>query len=274
MMKRLIILCCAVILVLSCALPTLAHEGFTSDYYRLIDMAGLLDDAQYSDLLGQLDELSERQQFDVTIFTEESYSGYDGYDNVTDFADDAYDAFGFGYGENYDGVILVIVMDTHDLYLSTSGYGITVVTDAGREHLFDEIKGYFSSGDYYTGFSTFIALMDDYIDQAKSGEPYDIRNLPRDPFSKGWILISLVVGFIFALIVVNSMKAKLKTVRPALAAGKYVRENSMNITLSRDLFLYRNISRTKKSSSDSSSGGSSTHTSSSGNTHGGGGTKF
>lgn len=274
MKKRIFIFCCTVLLILSCAIPVLAHEGFTSEYYRFIDEAKLLSDTQYNDILSRLDEISERQLFDVTIFTEETYSDYDGYDDVRDFADDAYDAFGFGYGENYDGVILVVVMDTHDLYLSTCGYGIDVVTDAGREHMLDQIKGYFTDGDYYGGFSAFISLMDEYIDQTKGGDPYDIHNLPREPFSKSWILISLVVGFILAVIVVRSMKSKLKTVRPALEAGSYVRENSMNVNVSRDLYLYRSITRTKKSNTDSSGGGSSTHTSSSGRTHGGGGTKF
>ena len=52
--------------------------------------------------------------------------------------------------------------------------------------------------------------------------------------------------------------------------------NSMNLTNSRELFLYRDVHRTErpKESSSSDSGGSSTHTSSSGTTHGGGGGSF
>lgn len=253
-------------------MPVLAADGFQSEYPRLIDEAGLLSDAEYADILNRLDEISERQHFDVTIFTEDTYSDYN-YSDITNFADDIYDSLGFGYGENRDGVVLVRVLDTRDLYLSTFGYGIDVVTDAGCAHILNEIKGYIADGDYYSGFSMFIDLMDDYIDQAKSGEPYDTHNLPRAPFSKIWLLISPVVGLILAMISVGAMKSKLKTVRPALAAGSYVRENSMNVTESRDLYLYRNITRTKRASSENSGGGSSTHTSSSGGTHGGGGIK-
>ena len=272
MMKRLFTLFCAVLLVITCALPLLADEGFSSEYYRLNDQAAILSDAQYDDLLERLDSLSEREKFDIAIFIEDTYSDYN-YDDIVEFSDDAYDSLGYGYGSNRDGVMLVLIMDTRDLYLTTCGYGIDVVTDAGREYIFDQIKGYFSDGDYYGGFSAFIDLMDDFIAKAKSGEPYDTKNLPRKPFSKSWILISPVVGFIVSMFVVGSMKAKLKTIRPASAAGSYVRDNSLNVNLSRDLYLYRNVSRTKRSSSESS-GGSSTHTSSSGTTHGGGGTKF
>ena len=59
-------------------------------------------------------------------------------------------------------------------------------------------------------------------------------------------------------------------------AASYEREGSMNLTNSRELFLYRDVHRTErpKESSSSDSGGSSTHTSSSGTTHGGGGGSF
>ena len=40
------------------------------------------------------------------------------------------------------------------------------------------------------------------------------------------------------------MKSKLKTVRPQNSAATYTRDNSMEITNSRDFFLYRNVRRT------------------------------
>lgn len=227
MMKKLSAIFCVVLLVLTCALPVLADEGFTSEYYRLNDQAAILTDAQYDDLLRRLNALSTRELFDIAILIEDTYSDY-GYDDIVAFSDDIYDSLGYGYGENRDGVMLVLVMDTRDLYLTTCGDGIDVVTDAGRAYLFDQIKEYFSDGDYYGGFSAFIEWMDDFIAKAKSGEPYDTKNLPRDPFSKGWLLVSLVVGFVLARIIVRSMKAKLKSVRPAQTAASYVRKDSLN----------------------------------------------
>ncbi|WP_449077534.1 hypothetical protein [Ruminococcus sp.] len=54
---------------------------------------------------------------------------------------------------------------------------------------------------------------------------------------------------------------------------KNMKRGSLNVTESRDLFLYKTFTRTAKPKNNSSSG-SSTHTSSSGSTHGGGGGKF
>ena len=117
---------------------------------------------------------------------------------------------------------------------------------------------------------------DDFITQAKTGEPYDIDNEPQKPMSWIWIPISLVAGIVLSLIVVGTMKSKLKTVHFQAAANNYVKAGSMNLTESRDIFLYNTMTKTKKEKNDSSSGGggSSTHTTSSGSTAGGGGGTF
>lgn len=118
---------------------------------------------------------------------------------------------------------------------------------------------------------TFAELCDDFITQARNGSPYTARTLPKDALPFYWIFISIGVGVILAFIIVGRMKAQLKTVRFQAAAGNYVKDGSMNVTESRDLFLYHTVTKTAK---EKSSSGSSTHTSSSGRTHDGGGTKF
>ena len=126
-----------------------------------------------------------------------------------------------------------------------------------------------------------------------NGEAYDVGHMPDDadddteplsfgdwlrygPFLRLWLPVSLVLGFLIALIVVACMKAKLKTVRPATRAADYVRRDSLSLSDSRDLFLYSNVTKTRiqQESSSSGGGGSSVHTSSSGSSHGGGGGKF
>ena len=90
------------------------------------------------------------------------------------------------------------------------------------------------------------------------------------------LLVCIVIGAVLGVVVVNGMKAQLKSVRKAKSAANYVRSGSMNLTGKQDLFLYSHVDRVKKETKSSSGGGggSSTHTSSSGTTHGGGGGKF
>ena len=115
-----------------------------------------------------------------------------------------------------------------------------------------------------------------YIDAARAGHPYDVNNLPREPLSLMYLFLALGIGLVLAWVVVSVMKSQLRSVAFQENAASYVREGSMNLTNSRELFLYRNVQRTKhvEEKDSDSSGGSSTHTSSSGTTHGGGGGSF
>ena len=82
--------------------------------------------------------------------------------------------------------------------------------------------------------------------QAAKGEPYDVDNLPKEPLSKSWIWKSIIIGAIIAFVITGYMRMQLKTVRKQMSAMSYVKDDSMNITNSRDMFLYRRVTRTAK----------------------------
>ena len=60
------------------------------------------------------------------------------------------------------------------------------------------------------------------------------------------LLISLAVGAVIALIVCLIMKSMMKTANPKLTANDYIRKNSFNITRSRDIFIYANVTKKKR----------------------------
>ena len=190
-------------------------------------------------------------------------------EDITAFADDYYDENGF----REDGILLLISDYDREWAISTAGYGITAFTDAGQEYLTGQFLDELSSGDYAAAFAIFAQQCDEFITQAKSGNPYDVGSLPKGPFpAVRNLVVSLVIGLVVALIATGSMKGKLKTVHAQAAASQYVKPGSLDITESRELFLYRQLSRQKRA--EQKSGGSSTHTSSSGRTHGGSKGKF
>ena len=135
----------------------------------------------------------------------------------------------------------------------------------------DNFVSYLSDGEYYEGFMKFADLCEEFIIKAQSGEPYDVENLPEETIPFYMIfLISLVVGFVIALIVTGVMRSRMKTVHMKPDAADYMKDGSLHINRSRDIFLYHQVTRTAKPKEESSGGGgSSTHTSSSGETHGG-----
>ena len=175
-----------------------------------------------------------------------------------------------------DGVLLLVSVGDRKWHISTCGYGITAFTDAGIQYLGEQMTPFMADGDYAGAFRTFVQWSDTYIDAAREGHPYDVNNLPREPLSLMYLFLALGIGLVLAWVVVSVMKSQLRSVAFQENAASYVREGSMNLTNSRELFLYRDVHRTErpKESSSSDSGGSSTHTSSSGTTHGGGGGSF
>lgn len=265
--KRILTVLFALLLCMVVVIPTFA----ASDLPRLVDNADLLTDSEESTLLSKLNEISERQQADVVVVTADTLDGK----TPMDYADDFYDYNGYGFGADKDGVLLLVSLEDRDWWMSTTGYGITAITDAGIEYISEKFLSDLSDGDYADAFTTYAELCDDFFTQARSGQPYDTGHMPKQPFNIARnLLIALIVGFVIALIATGVMKGKLKTVRFQSAASNYVKANSMNVTESRDMFLYTHVDRRAKPKDTDSSSGSGTHTSSSGSTHGGGGGKF
>ncbi|MGN1133592.1 MAG: TPM domain-containing protein [Oscillospiraceae bacterium] len=242
---------------------------------RMVDMADVLSDSEESDLLSKLDNISEKQNMDVIIVTVTSLDGK----TREEYADDFYDYNGYGYGEDCDGLLLLVNVNSDGSYstehswISTCGFGITSFTDAGIQFIGKKITPYLLDSNYNDAFDRFITWSDDFIVQAKNGDPYDVGNLPKEAFPvQGGIFGSLIIGFILASICTKIMKGKLKSVQFQPDASDYMRKGSLHLTNKSDTFMYSRVERTERSTSDDSdSGGSSTHESSSGTTHGGGG---
>lgn len=224
---------------------------------RLVDDAKLLTDADYQTVLAKLDEISEKLKFDIVVVTVNDY----GNSSIVAYADDFYDYHGYGLDERHSGALLLLSMNTREWYISTTGEGIEII-DTGL--ISDEFVGYLTSGRYKTAFIAYANACADAVEDSRSF--HFVRKL----------LIALVVGFIVAFIVAGSMKRQLTSVQMVNQANDYVRPGSLNITDSKDLFLYASVTRTARPRDEgrSGGGGGGTHTSSSGTSHGGGGGKF
>lgn len=101
----------ALVLLVALAAPAFAADGFADLYYRMNDSAEVLTEDEDGELEASLEELSVRQSFDVIIATIDSLES-EGCTSMEEYADDLYDYCQFGYGENRDGVLLVIGLIT------------------------------------------------------------------------------------------------------------------------------------------------------------------
>ena len=265
-----------VTLLIALALPGIAlASDDVRNTPRFTDEVGLLSESQVSELTAKLDEISVRHQFDVVVTIAYSLDGK----NPRVFAADFYENQGFGYGENGDGIILMLAMEHRDFAFATKGHGLYVFTDAGQEHMEGLFLPYLRNDEYFEAFMAFADAADTFLIRAEEGERYEAGNIPvsdSERLTNHLIAaaISLVIAFIVPGIVVWVWTNQLKSVRKKDFACNYIRQGSMQLTLQRDTFLYRNVTRTARQQSSSGGGSSGSFRSSSGSSFSGRSGKF
>lgn len=221
----------------------------------VVDDAGLLTSSQVQELNALAERISTEYRMDVVVLTVNSLGGK----SAQAFADDYYDSHGY----RYDGLILVLAIQDREWYISTSGTAIEAFTDYGLEQIGDSIVPYFSSGDFYQGFYTFLNESRKYM-----------QSYARRSFGS-ILLVSAFIGLVCAGVSVGIMCGNMNTKRRQFDAGEYVKSGSFSLPVRQDIFLYSNVTKTRRPENNSSGkGGSSVHTSSSGRSHGGRGGKF
>lgn len=255
------ILAVALLVVTMGVFTTTAHAADTT--YRVQDKAGLFSTEQEQQLRSMIDQLVGYYNIDLILVTVDSMAE-DGYSDIVAYADDMYDYNGYGVGDDDSGMLFVIAMQEREWAISTYGKGIPCYTDKAQSYIMDIVGKYLSDGDYYGAFSMLVSMCGTCMDAYTKGDPYP----PKQPYSPATgVAAFIIVGLIVALIYTGILKGQLKSVRFAADAHNYVDQNSIDINVSKDTFLYASV--TKRVRETKSSSGSSTHTSSSGRSHGG-----
>ncbi len=225
--------------------------------YPVIDTADLLTEEEEDNLAAKIEEISGKHQSAIVILTVNSL----GDRSVSGYADDFYDYNGFGYGENHDGIIFIISMETREWFFDTTGSARKAYDDEELQSIFDSLSSDLSEGNYYSAFNTFVSKCDYYLQ-----DYYD-----ESHFSTGNLLVCLAVGLGLSILTLLFFIGQLKTVHPAKGAAGYS-QKGLNLTVRNDRFLHHHITKTKIQKD--SDGGSSSHTGSSGTSHGGIGGHF
>lgn len=253
----------AAVFLLSVLLLCLPLKVVAADDPLIVDDAGLLTSSQVQELNALAERISSEHRMDVVVLTVKSLGGK----SAQAFADDYYDSHSY----RYDGLILILAIQDREWHISTCGSAIDAFTDYGLEQIGKIIVPWFSSGDYYKGFYTFLNESQRYMNSYDQGKPIDVPGR-----SLGSILfISALIGLVCAGVSVGVMCGNMNTKRRQYDAGEYVKDGSFSLPVRQDIFLYSNVTKTRRPESNSSGkGGSSMHTSSSGRSHGGRGGKF
>ena len=217
----------------------------SADETLVYDRADLLTVSEESQLQEELHRVSQQYAAQIILVTIPSSEGND-VDYLTEYI---YDGMNFGYGTGRDGVLLLVCMDPRQYRILSNGFAGNAIGPQEIDTIGEAIVSDLSDGDYADAFSEFAERSAYYLEGHVNGFPFPLgRNL----------LIAVAIGLAAGLITVLVMRSQLKSVRQKHQANDYMKSGSMHLTGSSDIFLYRNVSRTRRqsSSSGSRSGGS------------------
>ena len=225
---------------------------------RFTDDMGLLTEEQAQQLLAKLDEISERQQFDVVVAVVPALDKREARLYAADFME----ANGFGYNGTEDRTILLLATADRDFGFAAQGYGLTVFTVPGQEYLDKLFLPDMKADRYFEAFMAFADGVDDFITKANEGTPYDEGNIPKTRSEMITshvmnVIFSLLIGLLIAWFVTKRWKKQLQSVAKQADAAHYVRPGSLVITGQQDAYISSSTTSVRRVSDDSGSGRSS-----------------
>ena len=170
----------AAVWLLLCAIPAFAVNGEEETLVilgdeggpsRLDDQADLLTDEEEAVLLADLNEASQRLQFDMVVVTAAETDGK----TSEEYADDYYDNNGFGFGADRDGVLLLVNMEEREWWISTCGYGTVVLDDDYIDQIGYDITPSMSDGEFLNAFELFVQYCEGALAPAEDADLYTDR---------------------------------------------------------------------------------------------------
>ena len=244
---------------------------------KIYDFADLLTDLEEEELYKQVSNYIRDTNYDLALVTiDDNNKG-----SARQFAEDFYDYNYFGYTDTRDGSLLLIDMDTRELYLTRTGYAIKMYEDITIDEILDDGYNYIINENYYDTFRVMIQGLENNFQETypdsnqdllinEYGEVYYIKHIPYS-----WVLIIAgIITLIVSLIFYQKSVLKIK----AINTISYLKNK--NINLRKDHLVNTIVTHTRRSSNTSSGGsgskrsGSTFHRASSGSSHAGSGRRF
>ena len=224
----------------------------------VFDEANLLTGEERAALEALAADISAEYPINVYVVTLNDFNDL-GRSNIDDAARIYYNSHDLGHGDDRDGMLLMLSMYDRDYALIAHGkYATTNLTDYGRTKLSQQFLDDFGEDDWFDGFEDYYKVTKDYLYEAKTNRPVD--DYPPDPKKVRSVgaVISLLLGFPAAALTGASMKAKMRSVKPASSANRYLNAESVNFYDRSEIFTHTTQVRTPipRQSREESGGGS------------------
>lgn len=263
-------------------LPVQVAKAEVSHVY---DYGDLLTEEEELQLSKDMEQCMEDLQLSLTIVTT---NGLDGA-SIQEYADNFYDTNGLGYGDTWDGILLLVDMEIREYWTMTDGAAVDMFSDMDFDYIHKDLATYLGKGLYYDAFHSYLEDVEDVVFAYQQGNAASILEQDsRMPVDSLWgkAARNLPVFFVFSIVIaaltVRGMKRKNKMVQQDFSAEQYMDTNSLKLQVHTDTFLRSHTTTVKVSSSDAHHGngfghasrGGGIHRSGAGHFHGGRGGRF
>lgn len=252
MKKIFIMLICALTVCLLCV----SVFAVNSDNL-VVDNEALFSASEEQILQDSLKAISQKYSCELVVVTTRSF----GAKTAQKYAEDYYDNHGYGYGSDYTGVLLLISEYNREYYICLTGEANKAYARGNFDDLEDEILPYLRTNDFYGASKAFAQKSEQILEKYEETKHFDSY-----AFKVG-IVISIIVAIAVGVVTILVMRRAMNNARPQKNATQYVKYDSFNLTMSRDMYLYSTVRRVAKPKNNSSSSGG-------GRSHGGGGGRF
>lgn len=232
----------------------------------VIDDANILTSEEIQEIENCLKEVADKHNINVVFYTTLQEPN----NNISYQAAEKFESCGY-----YDGFVFELnlgIMEYEIVTMGTSEY-LRGYLEEGLDIVYDAL----ANRDYVLANKQFASFIDyAYEDYEYSNRPVEIIE-PKPMSLTNKLVISAVSGVVVSIIVLLVLNGQLKTEGKKTNANNYVKPQSFKLNRSGDIFLYRNVHRTRKPKNDNRGTGSSGHgsfvsgTTSSGHSFSGGG---
>lgn len=241
-MRKILTFVASFLLLAVLAVPASAQEQY------LFDEAGLLSEAEQDTLNAYARQIAESYGCGIYMVTLEDYRDYD-HGGVFDTAWNLYFAMDFGWGQQREGMLLLLSMRQRDYATFFYGENTEYAFDAyGQEQLEQYFLDNFGENDWYGGFHDYLETSEQFLQQAVEGKP--VRESPA-PLAAVLILIACGISGIVTAV----FWSRMRTARPQTSAGHYITGGGLKLTRKIDRFTHqtRSVRVIPKSSGSSGS---------------------
>lgn len=261
MMKKILSTVFAAVLVVCMTVSPALAEGFndiSTTYAR--DHYQLLSSSELKEFENTAKQLSDEYNCNVYLTIVDNIGNY----SVHNYAEAYWNHYDLGRGNNKNGVMLLLAVDSRKIEIITHGQdsngGITIFTDFRLNQMLDNLVNELSGNNWAQGCRVYLNdVADTFAFYYEKGAAWDNNNDPAtlEEEKATALAISAILPFILAAILCIIWAKQMKTAHMKYEANDYLEEGSLVLTHQSDRYITTTRTRVMVESDSKGGGGSS-----------------